>query len=1003
MLKLNNKNSIYSVLLHLFLKCTIINKNLKYIINGGIKLNTKLKNIFCLLIVSTVIFSSLRVTNVFAKELDAPVNLQVPTLAYDDTTAVLVWEKPENYSNIKYFNVYKDGNLIGNTDYTNFTDSDSRAFQNISAFYNVVDEDSFHTKILIHNYTVYGLESDTEYSFYVTSVGYDGLESGFSNAIKLKTAPKSKEFNIKDFGAVEGNTEDNAVNNTKFIQNAIDEASFYSSTLETSSDNKNVKVVVPPGVWVTGSIWLKSDVTLEIQKDATLLGSLNEDLYPKNFWVYDYSTDERAYALINAHTYDYGTLKNIRIVGQGIIDGNGWLDGYEPNEQVDLIGNSLMGYPNGGVANVEEQGKLAANQVKQSIEQGFDQQGAYNTRSNLITFRGVNGVYVEGITVRGASFHGFVNLQSENIVYNNTISDTYNINNADGFEFGDSKNIMVFNNFIHTGDDGVNFAAGMGEVTTGEEPTGNAWIFNNYMQEGHGGAVTGSHTGAWIEKILTEDNILNGTETGLRAKTNTPMGGGARDIVFRDNVLENISGDSPFIFTSAYTDANATIAYEPAQNISYFTAFLIENCTVRNYSKKSAIKIEGNSDIKEIYHNNFFLKNIKFDNVTKPAEINYGKNIKFEDVVITNSIDDFWKITNSQNIVFENTSVNGVLTQEIITPEWGEDSLVTIAESSLDDLNITMYWDEPSNTEIETYIVFVDGKDLGKGNIVTSKNEISLSTENEFGAILSPYLEHMVEIYAQDKTGARTVTPLKTIIPKKINEIDEIAPTLPVNTEIKVEAQPGYTWVAVSWEVSTDNDVVSHYDISLNNEKNLVPIESLSIMDTTAQYILTGLEPGTEYNLVVKAVDAIGNESEEYTPAIFNTRLPYASTVPSWNSNELDVIVEEIGSSRGNIILSWEPAIVEPAQKIIGYRIYLNGKVIQGFDQDIANPINDVLTISDTVYTINDVDLTKDIYISIVAGSSSEKLSKRDIYTPVEGYRWGGVPLNIKILKNTII
>jgi len=37
--------------------------------------------------------------------------------------------------------------------------------------------------------------------------------------------------------------------------------------------------------------------------------------YPYNYLLYDYSTDPRFYSLINAHTYDYGSLRNIRIVG----------------------------------------------------------------------------------------------------------------------------------------------------------------------------------------------------------------------------------------------------------------------------------------------------------------------------------------------------------------------------------------------------------------------------------------------------------------------------------------------------------------------------------------------------------------------------------------------------------------------------------------------------------------------------------------------------------------
>ena len=44
---------------------------------------------------------------------DAPVDLQIPTLAYDESSITLVWKKPENYSDIVDFNVYMDGKKIG--------------------------------------------------------------------------------------------------------------------------------------------------------------------------------------------------------------------------------------------------------------------------------------------------------------------------------------------------------------------------------------------------------------------------------------------------------------------------------------------------------------------------------------------------------------------------------------------------------------------------------------------------------------------------------------------------------------------------------------------------------------------------------------------------------------------------------------------------------------------------------------------------------------------------
>lgn len=589
--------------------------------------------------------------------------LQVPNLAYDEESIILVWSKPEYYDNIAYFNIYQDGDLIGNTDYQSYSDSDSRAFQNISAFYQEQEFADYHTNILIHNYTVKGLSADTEYEFVVASVNSSGVELDYSNPIIQKTTKAPDIFNIEDYGAVEGDDESLAAANTLAIQSAIDACA------------EDGKVVVPAGTWITGAIWLKSNMTFEIQAGGTLLGSAQQGLYPTNYWVYNYSTDERSYSLINAHTYDYGSIKNIRLVGEGVLDGNGWTLS-STRDRSDLAGNALTGYFAGSNSTVSSGGILAKNQAAYGSSLDMTAAQAYAIRSNLATFRGVDGIFIEGLTARNPANHGFVNLFCNDVVYTNVINDTYDANNGDGFEFGDTQNILVFNNFNHTGDDAINFASGQGQAAVGEEPTGNAWIFNNYVQEGHGGVVTGSHTGGWIQNILAEDNIFYTTDTGLRAKTNTPMGGGARYILFRDNVLESIDGDAAFIFTSSYTDANATIAYEPAEEISTFSNMVIQNCTVRftgsSGDAKGPIVIAGNGDVTEVYHNNIRFDNVKIDAATnRPAVLNYAKDITFHDLTLTTTdADHFWtKIQNSQGIVISgSTELGGALITAMTAP-----------------------------------------------------------------------------------------------------------------------------------------------------------------------------------------------------------------------------------------------------------------------------------------------------------------------------------------------
>lgn len=907
---------------------------------------------------------------------DAPVDLQIPTLAYDESSITLVWKKPENYSDIVDFNVYMDGKKIGSA----LKDNGGPAKEYIENFYENIDKDDFHVKILIHNFKVENLKPNREYSFYVTAVDANGKESNPSNKIVGKTTPTPEVFNILDYGA----TADDEKKDTEAIQAAIDAAT------------PGAKVLIPEGTFISGEIWLKSDMTLQV--DGHLLGSQDAEDYSNGFWLYDYSTDERSYSLINAHTYDYGSLKNIRIVGDGLIDGNGWK--YDTNHPtIDEMGKELPRYAAGNNSKVtgnvevvdgkltpldldspETLGILAATQSYAAQEMGMDPKSAYALRSNLITVRGVDGMYYEGFTQLNPAFHGIVNLHSENIVINGTIAKTYDGNNADGFEFGDSQNIMVFNNYVDTGDDAINFASGMGQAAATSEPTGKAWIFNNYIREGHGGVVTGSHTGGWIQDLLVEDNIMYKTDVGLRSKTNTPMGGGAKNILFKDNALEEIDGDGPFVFTSSYTDSNAAILYEPAEIISQFRDMEIVNTTIRNQKgSKQSISVVGNSDAGEVYHENITFRDVKFDNVLA-TNINYGKDIKFYNVEFTNVSNNGqepWKIANSIGLVFENTTMTEVSEDASQQPEWAKNSTLQ-AESSADGKSVTLTWDAATdNVGVAGYTVYQNDEKIGKAYTTTEGTSYTIEG-------LAPATEYTFKVEAADATGNRT-TDGPEITVKTEGTADTTAPQLPENTSIHQPATtipgsitfsgqeanvvyPGFTWASVAWEAASDENGIAGYNVYANGELNGFADEN--------RFTLTKLDPGTAYKIEIEAVDVAGNKTPYGSALEIETAAPYAIGAPIF-TGDLDAKVEQNGS---DVVLSWDEAKATD-QDVIGYRVFVNGQPIK--DEDVEfTPINNEITTAETTYVVKGLEKGAHSF-KVEAVSHSIKQSKRERFADV--------------------
>ncbi|MDX2430155.1 MAG: glycosyl hydrolase family 28-related protein, partial [Bacteroides sp.] len=113
--------------------------------------------------------------------------------------------------------------------------------------------------------------------------------------------PKQDIYNILSYGAVG----DSISMNTKAIQDAID----------ACNSNGGGTVWIPAGSYITGTIHMKSNVTLSLDYGAYLLGSQD---------ISDYETELLPAREGNVHCLIYAeNANNIAIEGLGEIDGRG--------------------------------------------------------------------------------------------------------------------------------------------------------------------------------------------------------------------------------------------------------------------------------------------------------------------------------------------------------------------------------------------------------------------------------------------------------------------------------------------------------------------------------------------------------------------------------------------------------------------------------------------------------------------------------------------------------
>ncbi|MDI3478020.1 MAG: exo-poly-alpha-galacturonosidase [Thermoanaerobacterium sp.] len=735
----------------------------------GKKLNSFVSFLLAFLMVFTMPMSKAFADTTSAPA--APLNLQVLSGSVTDTGFTLVWHKPDNYSDITDYKITVSDSVYEQVYYA--SENQTVASSYIKQFYdnNVGDlkDDSGNIvmsayKISMHSFVLTGLKPDTLYTIQVQSVDVNGNVSA-PVTITQSTAPSTPSeniINIESTGAVGDGVLADDVNgipssgilNTAAIQKAIDECP------------DGGVVLVPAGkIFVTGPIHLKSNMTLDVE--GTLLGTTDPDQYPNPYDTDPSQVGQKSAPLISTVSTDvYGNTiqyQNIRIVGHGVINGNGWAQVSSKDTSVP-IDDQFDQYQKGKSSNISTTAKnhLALNQFNKYLAQGTS--NAYATRSNLMVFNNVDGLYIgDGLTVTNPSFHTISVTNSQNVVLNQLIASTYDCNNGDGIDFGNSTGLTVVNSVFNTGDDDVNFDAGVGLSGEQNPPTGDAWVFDNYFGRGHGVIAMGSHTAAWIQNILAEDNVINGTAIGLRGKSQSGNGGGARNITFRDSALAYITDNdgSPFLLTDGYSSALPTDTSNWAPDEPTFHDITVENCTV-NGSKKYAIMFQGAPDG---FDYNITFNNVFFGAGTYQTKIYYLKDSTFNNVVFYGSTPNYdgdkttpvnpWHFVHSTNIQF-----TGNTTQPEI-PEWPSNSTATVSNVTYDSASIT-WTSAVSGTYTGYQLVGADGTILGKADGNTTTYDLTG---------LNPDTQYTITVEATDDQNNTIFGPIVTFTTAKASNI----------------------------------------------------------------------------------------------------------------------------------------------------------------------------------------------------------------------------------------
>jgi polygalacturonase len=321
---------------------------------------------------------------------------------------------------------------------------------------------------------------------------------------------------------------DGTTKDTVAVQKAIDECA--------GAGGGTVKVTA--GTYLIGPIVLKSDIVLDLESGATLLGSQERKDYPRQvemreMWI------APLVSVVNA--------KNVTISGGGTIDGNGqpWWD--------------------------------EAHTVKGS---GLYQGSNEHPRPMLLLIDHSQHVVVEGITVQNSAFWQIVPYYSDDLVLRKLkILAPQRSPNTDAIDPFASSHIVIDHVFSSIGDDNIAIKSGVIDSPGPDSPSHDITITDCEFEHGHGLSV-GSELAGGAYNIHAERIHFKGTDQGIRIKANRDRGAQVYGMTFKDITMEDVK--TPILISEYYPKVapEGEVAAAPIGRLTpFFHDFTIENVT----------------------------------------------------------------------------------------------------------------------------------------------------------------------------------------------------------------------------------------------------------------------------------------------------------------------------------------------------------------------------------------------------------------------------------------
>jgi polygalacturonase len=289
-------------------------------------------------------------------------------------------------------------------------------------------------------------------------------------------------FNVREHGAVgDGQTLD-----SRALQTAID----------LCAEHGGGTVYLPAGQYLTGSLFLRNNITLHLDSGAVIRGSENPQDYPVIHARWEGKYQDTYAPLIAGQS-----LNNIAVTGRGTIDGCGatWWK-------------------------AKEEKKLA------------------HPRPRLISFSDCSNVLIEGITAVNSPSWTINPVHCQNVtIHAVTIINPADSPNTDGINPDSCRLVRISDCYVSVGDDCITIKSGTEhERPDRYAPCRDITITNCTLERGHGGVVIGSEMSGGVKNVVISNCIFIGTDRGIRIKSRRGRGGVIEDIRVSNLIMDGV-------------------------------------------------------------------------------------------------------------------------------------------------------------------------------------------------------------------------------------------------------------------------------------------------------------------------------------------------------------------------------------------------------------------------------------------------------------------------------